>query len=398
MARQWAWRLRWHALLWAGVLVLFLPVLAHWRLRGDFEPHTAYIVRMLAGEVSLTAELPNFLWHVSAGVPYALIGGAPLDMYTTLASLLWYGALASVIFYALCLAWGVPSASLNGRDALLLCVLSWALMLVAPLHNPATDNAYFGFIYPYVYHNPTMIPLRPTSLLLFLACVWAFEAQVRPSWGQVLAVAGLALANIWAKPSYALVLLPSLGVLGLERLLRRRYIGWRMLVLGVGVPMVGLLGAQALSYQAGGMQFAPFLTYELWAYHYEPNANQHLLLKLLASLAFPLAVYGLYLRQAIRELALNFAWLGMGAGLAFTYLFVDSGDPVAGNLAWNGQIALMVLFVASGAFFLRMARLHALHARLWVGAGVLGLHVVSGLWWYATHLTTDYLDLIYRVW
>jgi hypothetical protein len=126
-----------------------------------------------------------------------------------------------------------------------------------------------------------------------------------------------------------------------------------MLIFGIGIPAVALLGYQALTFTDGGLEIAPFMTFDLWAYHYNPLANTLLPLKFLLSIAFPLAVYLAYFPRARRDTAFNLAWLCVAVGMAWTYLFADSGDRVAGNLVWNGQSAVLILYVATLLFWLR---------------------------------------------
>jgi len=398
--RSFLWKNRFELGVLLGVIALFFPIMAHWSILGDFEPHAEFTLRMLANEPDfLMQRIPNFLWHASVGVPYAVLGIVPLTTYITIVNVLWYVFLGGIIFWQLRLALARDN-TLSGRDGAIAIVMTLALMMIVPINLFFPDSYYFGFVYPYVYHNPTMIPLRPLALLMFFVGVWSFNPSAdRTQYGLRLAVVALlSLACVWAKPSYTMVFIPALGLVVLWRLLRREFIDWGMVVIGLGLPSVGLIGLQALTYTSGGMEFSPLLVFDLWAYHYDPLANQNLALKLVLSIAFPLVVYIAYWAQARRDLTLNFAWIGFIIGVLYAYLFVDSGDRVAGNLSWNAQIGLMVLYIVAGIFWWRTHRQHPNTARFWAVAIVFGLHVVSGILWIVAHMTTTYLDLIYKVW
>lgn len=408
---QVGWR-RWVAplLVLLGTTLIFAPMLYLWRDEGDFEPHRVYIERMLAGDTSVWGEVPNWLYHVPIVALERLLPQVEVTTIVVLVALAWYWLLALVI-YALLRRALLKQADdlLTMRGAVLTIISTWALTVVTPVFLFTLDNMYFGYLNPYVYHNPTMIPVRPTSILLFAAAVQVYIPQQAPSprWRRVglwLAVALLTWACILGKPSFVLTLLPALGLMTLAALLRWRTLHWGLLVMGISLPAVALLGYQALTFTAGGLEFSPLLTFDLWAYHYNPVANTHLLLKFIMSILFPLVIYGLYWPQARRDTGFNLAWACLLAGVAWTYFFVDSGDRAAGNLVWNGQSAVLVLYLAAALFWLRQNRwLNAgqppAHAvRWWISAGVFGLHLTSGIIWYVIHAMTPWPQIIYWWW
>jgi hypothetical protein len=103
---------------------------------------------------------------------------------------------------------------------------------------------------------------------------------------------------------------------------------------------------------------------------------------LLLFIAFPLAVYIAYFRRARADLALNLAWLSMGAGVAITYLLVEVPGQSNGNFTWSGQIALLILFTISAGFLLRQPFRDNRGRYSWQFVGcslIFFAHVMSGL-------------------
>ena len=384
-----------------GVL-LMIPMLVTWRTQGDYLVHLDYTLQLLRGDLGTVLPLvPNILYHVSAFVPYYLNDGMGVVDALIVGNLPWYGLLLLVAFLWL--------RRYEGRALLLVALTSLALLLVAPLAFFTPENLYFGYLTPNVYHNPTMIPLRPTSLLLFIAAVAAFRptaadwpAWVR--WGRIPLVALLTWACILAKPSYLMILLPALALLTLYRMVRKQAIDWPLLLGGIVIPAGVILGVQALTFTRGAIAWEPVRTFWEWSLHYDPNADTGLLLKWLLSVAFPLAVYALYWRTAYRSLMLNLAWLCFVIGVLYAYLLVDTGEVAAGNLVWNAQIGTFVLFAASAAHWLRHWRMWSgwQDWRGWLPFVICGLllvaHVLAGLHWYQLHLNAEFLDLIYIWW
>ena len=375
------------------------PMLYTWRTQGDYSVHLDYTLRLLGGDwAGVLPVVPNVLYHVSAFVPYYLSEGLGVVDALVIGNVPWYALLLLVTFLWL--------RRYEGRALLLVGLVSLALLIVAPLSFITPENLYFGYLTPNVYHNPTMIPLRPTSLLLFIAALASFsQAPVGWwRWARVPLVALLTVACILAKPSYLMILLPALALVTLFRIVRRQPIDWLLLLGGIVIPAGALLGVQALIFTRGAIAWEPGRTFWEWSLHYEPNANHALLLKWALSVAFPIAVYALYWRTAWRSLMLNLAWLCFVIGLAYAYLLVDTGEVAAGNLVWNAQIGTFVLFVASAAHWLRAWRVRSDWRdwrRLWsfvACSGFLLLHTVAGVHWYLLHLNSEFIDLIYIWW
>lgn len=201
---------------------------------------------------------------------------------------------------------------------------------------------------------------------------------------------GLVVLATVAKPNYTLCLLPALALLVAVRLWHHQPIDWLLLVGFVGPALAVLAWQYSLTYGSGSsIVFAPFAVFLSFT-----SANS-LLPKLILSVLFPLGVYLLYFRAARRALYLNLCWVVFLVSLGFNYLLAESGDrPYHANFAWGAQAALFILFVASARFWilqLREPRQPGLgryqSGRAFLLAGILGLHLVSGLLWYYTQLT-----------
>lgn len=391
------------ALLTALVLFLYVPMFAHWRTTGDFVPHHAYVQRMVHGDGTVWQEVPNFAYHVLVAVPYALFGGT-LELWGLGVSVALMLATASALWWSIrrALRSNSQTAELSWRAELSALGLTIAALLFAPLTLLSPENAYFGYLHPMVYHNPTMLPLRPVAWLMFVGVLFAGLPETQAQNGRVrlLRISLLALAtlaSLWAKPSFVLAFLPALvPFVALHLLLRRRLDAW-VLMGGVLVPALALLGYQALSYSGGSIGFRPFEVFDLWAYHYNPQANQGLLFKWLMSSALPVALLLVDGRWAWRDTGLQLAWLTFLAACGQVYLFNDLAYPVDGNLTWNGQIAVMVLLFASLVYAVQQ-RAHWQRWQRIVLSAAFALHLLGGIHWFLLHLNADYATLINSVW
>lgn len=363
-----------------------------WRAAGDYGPHAQAVELLAAGNPDFFARTPHFLFHVLV-VLVQLLTGAGTTGAIFVVSTAGYVLLAGVLYRLL--------RQETGSGPLLAGAAMLALLFYAPVNFFTPGNLYFGYFPGHVYHNPTMIWLRPLALLLFWLALRVFEPAAghmgRPRW--LAAAALLTVACIMAKPSYVIILLPALALLTLWSLLRRAYINWPLLLAGIVAPAGALLLFQQLVWTSGGVAFEPLRTFWEWSIHYNPEANSLLLAKLLLSLLFPLLVYGLHLRAALRSRMLNLAWLAMAFGLLYSYLLIETMEIPAGNFAWSAQIGALVLFAASAVFLLQQHREKtAPRWPLLLCAGVLGLHLLAGLHWYGLHAVKHFEVLIYLWW
>ncbi len=274
----------------------------------------------------------------------------------------------------------VVLGSLREASGRLRPTMTLALVLAHPLALYLKDdgNYYFGYLPPNTIHNPTLILCKPFALMLFLwgARVLETKRSTKISQRTVLLGGILTLLTDMAKPNFILCFLPALAVAAAYlRLWRGRWSQLWTLALGTALPAIAAMAWEYFTLygtEAGagdGIQFAPLALMHIH--------SQHIPEKLLLSIAFPLVVYALDWRQAVKNFELNFAWLVYGSALAFVYLFAESGPRfLHGNFLWTGQVAALVLYVASARFWIR--RGEPRHGHL-VAAAVLAAHAAYGL-------------------
>jgi hypothetical protein len=233
---------------------------------------------------------------------------------------------------------------------------SLTLTIVAPVMLLAiTDEKYyFGYIGLANYHNPTIHLLRPFALLSFICAARTIRNE-RSTKLLVLASALLIILSAVIKPSYALTILPGLGLVTLLRLYRKKPLDWTMLILGFVLPAGLVLLAQwiftyILSGGGGAIGFHPF--------EVESAFSDYLFLKFLLSTLFPLSVLFIRYRDFLREPDLQLAWFTFIIGAAQLYLLAEEGDRFYhGNFRWGAQISLFLLFAVSVRHIFRVERI-----------------------------------------
>ena len=246
---------------------------------------------------------------------------------------------------------------------LIAILFSVCLLLVTPLQLffPIDQHLYFGYIGISIYHSPTMLLLKPLSLLAFC---YALKSANSTSNNDLPSGIALALSLFFcgiSKPNFLMIVLPAfvLFLLATHRLkpaLTSKYI-----YLSFFLPTFTVLGLQFfqtfflqdLSQGTGNAEsHIVVMPFETMA-HY----SSFLLPKFILSIAFPLLVFLCYPRSFIQDKALTFSSFCLFIGLILTYFFAESGYRMyAGNFWWSGQMGLYLVFLFSIAFLFKNAK------------------------------------------
>ena len=343
----------------------------------DYGSHIRFAEEWLRGEgfEPLTASHP-LLQYILIGMRLASRGR--LSLYHALIIL----QIAVQVVTVLILYFWFGTSSRRHWDVLR-AMVALTLTFVAPimLLAPLDGLYYFGYIGLANYHNPTVHMLKPLALLSIMHAFRAIDAEKSSLW-QILSAATWIILSAGVKPSYALSILPALGLAAGVRWLRRQRVDLSMLVFGFFLPAVAVLSVQwTVAYLYGdpgeSIIWAPF--------QMERSFSAYLLPKFLLSSAFPLLVLYLARRSLLEDSGLLVGWSGFLSGIAQLYLLAEGGERLLhGNFRWSAQIMLFVLFAVCTRWILREKVLNG-WSNIWEKRAVLGFylaHVAGGIAYY----------------
>jgi hypothetical protein len=220
-------------------------------------------------------------------------------------------------------------------------------------------NLYAGYFVPISYHNPTQQLNKLFAVWIWFRFLRQLAETSRLSWRQVAVTGALCVLSAVAKPSFLVAFLPVAACAGAVSLLKRQWNSALQIAVGIGLPSVAVLLAQAwTTYGSGGAAviFLPFAVF----------APLETIYKLPLSLAFPLVVGAIALRAGKLDLRLTYAWLYTAVALFVTLFVAESQSTNHGNFAWTGQTGV------------RSSTARAERAA-W---SIFALHVLSGVIWY----------------
>jgi hypothetical protein len=374
-----------------GLVSVMLFGFVFWRLatvwkssdHPDFAQHLKWVNQLVVdGHL-----LPHPLYHLLSALAWKLSGTSlETACYFTvpvLASLISACSIFFILFKA--------NPNFGTRTPLLTSVFALGLSIVAPINFWSwPEHLYLGYFSSTVYHNPTYLVLKPVALLLF----FQLTAVSRPSMARFAVLCILTVLCGLAKPNFNLVLLPVLSGVWVFNFVRSRFVQLQPELLSVVVPAVLVLAWQfKIAYQdpseaGSGIIFAPFVVARSY--------SNHVFLKSLTSIAFPLTVLMLYFKEARSYAPLRLAWLSFGSSILFFFLLAEAGPRMYhANFAWGVHICTFILFVASVMFLLKASgqgpetegrkKDTRLRPCIWLGV----LHVLCGL---AFYLLNFYLN------
>lgn len=360
--------------------MIYLPIIQRMTLIAyDYLVHIKLAEKMLLGGAILT---PHFLLQAAVAAIAAIF---TVTVQTATLSLLVIAVCAAAFIIARSIAKEVSSLSV-------IIYLTAALLLVAPLAVPFPfdKHLYLGYISTNVFHNPTMILLKPLALLSFGYAVTAIDNHERLQKFSWLLCGMTTIACALTKPSFTICILPAMALLILYRLFTKKSLSKNMLLFGFFLPALLVLALQfRMTYGSSQIQgvysgssqiiFAPLAVMQAY--------SSWLPAKLLLSLTFPLTLLLCYFRSVTKDTGLLLGWLAFFFGAAYTYLLAESGPRMLqGNFSWSAQIALFILFVNSARFLFgheRSAKT-ADRNKFYLCNGVLFLHLIFGIIFYVS--------------
>ena len=223
-------------------------VVAAIRFPFDYPWHASEGERLLSavdGEMA-----PHFLWHVLLIFTHKISNSSFLT--------------ASFINVFVCVFITSLIVSRNFQKKIttskwLISVFTLAVFFVHPVPLTYLHDGllYIGYFTPNIFHNPTLILLKPIALLHFvLFCTVLKDNHKNYSGSTIYIALGLLLAlSAIAKPSYIVIFLPSIGLVVLANMIFRQYPAISpirlMLICGTLLPGLAVLLWQYLYFFVG---------------------------------------------------------------------------------------------------------------------------------------------------
>ena len=351
----------------------------------DYIVHLSLAATMSKGNFDVMP--PHFLFHVITIVAYFLLYHANFQAAGLVTTVMSFVFSVLIMYYFYLKKTDIP---LYGS-----LFIIGSCMVVAPitLLAPFDGHYYLGYIGINVFHNPTILVLKPFVLLGFYYAVAAVQPELRTGGRKSIVICAITtVLSLAAKPSFIICLLPAVAITMLYLSIKGQKLDWKLIIYGIFMPSALVLTAQYMMAYGTGQShpvyqgdskiiFAPFLVMRLH--------SGWLLWKFLLSILFPLVVFIAYYKQAVSSRQLMLGWLIFLVGVFYTYFLAESGPRMdQENMRWSAQSAAFLLFFISAVFVVQQERAAVKSVsllsrkRVWFCGFIYCMHLASGILFY----------------
>lgn len=384
----------------ALVVALFGAMSFHFRERGDFGDHLEWIRQM--AENGYLYKIPHSLYHKLVIVVRALLPANVLvwvspwikqvfdqksfEISSIILMTLTYLSVGLILVKQLLKEW---------RESRSTRLIWWAglgslvIMLAGPVFIFSLPRMFLGYAAGNRFDSPTYIMAKPFIVLTFFAVIQNLFQKWR--WSNALWMAGFVLCATLAKPNFTITFLPALAIVLVVFYFKKwKEVNWFYVVFALGLTaIIVVIGQFTINYvgdRGDRVIIAPFE-----AVTHLAGSVPNVLLYLLMSLLFPLAVVTFYWHSAKRDLAMQLAVTNFLVALVFAFILGEEINMAVANF-WNCvQFGSFVLFMAAVVFFGKkliecIKGLEKFHWREWSAIALLAAQFVCGLVYYVSAL------------
>lgn len=315
------------------------------------------------------------LYHLVGLVGYKVASSVVSKEYITLDVIMILSLILSQVFSFLIIKnYFEKKYENSGYTAILVALaLEFVSMII---YNPASSPyLYLGNGTPNPWHNPTYTFAKPFSLCLFLYAAEFFEnlGQSVKNTRTLIWVALFAVFSVAAKPSFMLSLIPTLGIMLLFYLVRRKIKVKDFILLPLSfVPsMFVLLFINYKVYHTGVTENTVIVSPGAVWYSY----TNSIVLSILSGALFPLFVI-FFIKS--RDVKMVMSIINYVMAILVFYLFSESGDRFfGGNFGWTYLFGLLFIFLSASEQIFFKTEFKGILRKVAIGLFV--THLLSGI-------------------
>ena len=279
-----------------------------------------------------------------------------------------------------------------------------SVFVVAFFSHYIGESGAYSAAYANVWHNPTLLLMRPFMLCVIFATSMAFKnAEDGKPMGKYLVLSAVAsLFCMWVKPSFFAAFLPALCVYLLIELIRTKGKSF-MFSLKLGLSYLGTIPVLIYQYIVLYV-YAPEKTEEVSSVYFKTNWTMEEILhgvydELFSAWFIILGIILLLVFQKTNKKLLTFTGLYWVVSDIFYYFVKESGSrAMHGNFEWSKLIFLYVMmaFVA-GEVFLKPAENDIPKKWKAIAGAVYAGHFITGLIYFASMVRGGWFFCIFQM-
>lgn len=254
-------------------------------------------------------------------------------------------------------------------------LLTGSLMLISAIYLPFFNNIYVGQGVSNVWHNPTLLALKPFAYLSFIVFM-KISLNKENNFKIYIVFTILLILSLLFKPNFIIFFVPSV-LIYLLIYHRKDLKLWVNLFMTSILLGVFLLGQYLLTYNSSapdGIAIDPFV---VWNEH-SPNW----FISFLLSIAFPLFLIIFNAKKTIHNRYITLSWICVIVSFAQYALLIETGErAMHGNWGWGIQASIPLLFLFSTIEWFRWIKTDGDKRKKIIVNTVFALHLVSGIYY-----------------
>lgn len=251
-------------------------------------------------------------------------------------------------------------------------VYTGMLMLVSAIYIPFFNHLYLGQASSNIYHNPTLIIVKPfayLSLILFIRLL--DQTNKKMFWWATI----ILTLSVIMKPNFILAFLFTIPI---YLLLKKANLKHWLLSIAMIVPTLFILVYQYVrtynTQTTSSVMIDPFGVWNLWT----PSP----LFSFFLGTAFPLAIVIFRYRQVWNSKFLLCSWIGLVISYSQFILLAEGGQRFGdGNFAWGLQIFIAMVFLFSVIEWIHWKKEISTDWKMNLVNIIFSLHLVSGIYY-----------------
>jgi hypothetical protein len=273
---------------------------------------------------------------------------------------------------------------------LTLLFASVSLIFVTPIYLWFFNkNLYLGQWSPNIWHNPTILLLKPFAIVtLFFTIIYFSENQIfNKIWVKILFSLFIALST-WAKPSFVISFIPAtyLYLFFYHKKIFKSFVNASLLFL----PTIAVLALQFLQTYSQDIQSTNDLrdtivfTFFGVTKLYSPNV----FISLLLAIAFPLFLLIVDFKNCLKDQYLMLSWLNTVIAYLYASFLAEKFKFDQGAFTFGYSLALLLLFIFSLIHFLKFYHYNKAKFSYICLTLLFSLHLCSGIYYFFNYLLT----------
>lgn len=295
---------------------------------SDTPAHLGYLVDYFDG----TIYLPHPLWHIC--VRYMSYITLNINMAAILVTavfiVFWLYVLHSILDYLLC---EIKECNLTTIKTIIILSI---IFLIGPAYLPFySDSIYMGTWSPNVWHNVTLLSVKPFALLTVFFTILAL--QKKDILLYFLSTLFL-IISMFAKPSFAIVFIPALLI---YYLLKKEYAKSTLLfIIAMLIVFLGVAFFQFINTYVEGQGDIIIDFFGVWSLY-----SSNIIISILLGLFFPIIFFIFNPKLSIEDNWISFSWVMTIVAIIVFSTFAESGVRYDdANFVWSYIISMSLLY------------------------------------------------------